>query len=156
MAGTKTILIYAEDIIPGINKMRDKKGPEGRLDLMGQILVTGYGVKVHDNAESPAQQNTAIHPFSRMIRGRANNTELTQTILMNADRLSGKKQVEIANILLDKYENEGITSIETTEVLKVKPLSDLGTPVELVRAFGKKDDFEKALDDLENELYKSA
>ena len=47
------------------------------------------------------------------------------------------------NSLLDKYESEGIVSIETGSVLKVQPLNQLGGPVELVKAFGKKKDFEK-------------
>lgn len=68
----------------------------------------------------------------------------------------GETATKVIEVLLDKYENEGITSIESTEVLKVKPLSDIGTPVELVRAFGKKQDFENALHELENELYKLA
>lgn len=58
--------------------------------------------------------------------------------------------------LLDKYESDGITSIETGSVLKVKPLNKLGGPVELVKAFGKKKDFEKAVKELENEIYNIA
>ena len=58
--------------------------------------------------------------------------------------------------LLDKYEEQGLTSIEKGAVLKVQPLNQLGSPVELVRAFGKKSDFEEAVKELENEIYKSA
>jgi type I restriction enzyme R subunit len=57
--------------------------------------------------------------------------------------------------LLTKYENEGITAIEDNAVLKIKPLNAIGSPVELVRAFGKKKDFEKALKELETQLYKN-
>jgi type I restriction enzyme R subunit len=63
---------------------------------------------------------------------------------------------KVINSLLDKYENEGIESIEEGSILKVQPLSSLGSPVELVRAFGKKDDFEQAIKELENEIYKVA
>ncbi len=55
--------------------------------------------------------------------------------------------------LLEKYENEGVVAIENTSVLKVKPLVDMGSPVELVRAFGKKHDFERAIEELEQEIY---
>ncbi|WP_165731004.1 EcoAI/FtnUII family type I restriction enzme subunit R [Polaribacter sp. 20A6] len=58
--------------------------------------------------------------------------------------------------LLDKYEKEGITSIEQGSVLKVQPLSQMGSPVELVRAFGKKKDFDQAVKELENEIYNIA
>jgi type I restriction enzyme R subunit len=63
---------------------------------------------------------------------------------------------KVITSLLDKYELEGITSIERSSVLKIQPLNELGSPVELVRAFGKKEDFEKAIKELENELYNIA
>lgn len=63
---------------------------------------------------------------------------------------------KVLNSLLDKYEQEGIVSIETGSILKVKPLNQFGSPVEIVRAFGKKKDFEKAISELETEIYKTA
>ena len=60
---------------------------------------------------------------------------------------------KVLNSLLDKYEREGISSIEHGSVLKVQPLSHMGSPVELVRAFGRNEDFEKAVKELENEIY---
>lgn len=63
---------------------------------------------------------------------------------------------KVLNSLLDKYENEGISSIEEGAILKVKPLNELGSPVELVRAFGKHKDFEQAIKELENEIYNIA
>ncbi len=60
---------------------------------------------------------------------------------------------KVIEALLSKYEDEGITSIEENSVLKLKPLNEMGSPVELVRAFGKRDDFEKAIKDLERALY---
>lgn len=49
----------------------------------------------------------------------------------------------VLNSLLDKYEADGISFIETGSGLKVKPLNELGSPVKLVRAFGKKKDLRK-------------
>ncbi|WP_282050218.1 EcoAI/FtnUII family type I restriction enzme subunit R [Maribacter aquivivus] len=63
---------------------------------------------------------------------------------------------KVLNSLLDKYEQEGISSIEQGSVLKVQPLSQMGSPVELVRAFGKKKDFDQAIKELENEIYNIA
>ncbi|MCF8365063.1 MAG: DEAD/DEAH box helicase family protein [Bacteroidales bacterium] len=63
---------------------------------------------------------------------------------------------KVLNGLLDKYEQEGVVSIEESAILTVQPLSDLGSPVELVRAFGKKPDFDKAIKELENQIYKVA
>lgn len=63
---------------------------------------------------------------------------------------------KVLNSLLDKYEKEGITSIEQGSILKVQPLNQMGSAVELVRAFGKKKDFDQAIKDLENEIYNIA
>ncbi|MBI9065608.1 MAG: DEAD/DEAH box helicase family protein, partial [Marinilabiliaceae bacterium] len=63
---------------------------------------------------------------------------------------------EVLSKLLDKYEYEGITSIQNGAILKVQPLSSIGSPIELVRAFGKRTDFEQAVKELENEIYSIA
>lgn len=68
----------------------------------------------------------------------------------------GEMAQKVLNSLLDKYENEGIVSIEQGSVLNVQPISNLGSPVELVRAFGKRNDFERAVKELEKQIYKTA
>ncbi|UJP63515.1 EcoAI/FtnUII family type I restriction enzme subunit R [Mongoliitalea daihaiensis] len=68
----------------------------------------------------------------------------------------GDKAQAVLNALLDKYEQEGITTIEQGSILKVQPLNKLGSPVELVRAFGNGKDFENAIKELEKEIYQIA
>jgi len=68
----------------------------------------------------------------------------------------GDKAQAVINALLDKYSDDGLVSIESTEVLKLDPLNKLGTPLELIKAFGSKAEYIKALKELENELYKTA
>ena len=68
----------------------------------------------------------------------------------------GEQARKVLDGLLDKYIEDGAVSIEDTSVLKLKPLSEMGSPVELVRAFGKKPDFEKAVSELEREIYRTA
>ncbi|MFD3003854.1 EcoAI/FtnUII family type I restriction enzme subunit R [Pontibacter toksunensis] len=63
---------------------------------------------------------------------------------------------EVLQTLLDKYADEGISSLENTAVLNVRPLNQFGTPIEIVKRFGKKADFDKAINELEQELYRSA
>lgn len=63
---------------------------------------------------------------------------------------------EVLKSLLAKYENEGITALEDNTILRVKPLNTIGLPVEIVRAFGKKEDFEQAIKELTNEIYNIA
>ena len=60
---------------------------------------------------------------------------------------------EVLNALLDKYADEGIVPIEDFTVLNVQPLSDLGTPLELIGAFGGRDQYLQAIRELEQQLY---
>ena len=68
----------------------------------------------------------------------------------------GVKAQAVIQSLLDKYSDDGLVTIESTEVLKLDPLNKLGTPVELIKAFGSKANYLEALKELEQELYKTA
>jgi type I restriction enzyme, R subunit len=59
----------------------------------------------------------------------------------------------VLNALLDKYADEGIVNIEDIKVLRIKPVSELGTPTEIINAFGSRDDYLKAVHELEEHLY---
>jgi type I restriction enzyme R subunit len=58
--------------------------------------------------------------------------------------------------LLDKYADSDIASIESLEVLKLDPLNKLGSPLEIINAFGSKENYLQAIKELETELYKVA
>ena len=62
--------------------------------------------------------------------------------------LAGGFGSAVLEALLDKYADEGIEHIETMNVLRVQPLSTFGTPVEIVRLFGGKEQYEQAVRDL--------
>lgn len=65
----------------------------------------------------------------------------------------GEQARRVLDALLDKYADEGLPSVEDLGVLRVRPLSELGTPVELVDSFGGKDAYIEAVRALESELY---
>ena len=46
--------------------------------------------------------------------------------------------------------------MESLDILNVDPLTDLGTPVEIVRLFGGKDAYLTAIRELESHLYEVA
>ena len=67
----------------------------------------------------------------------------------------GEQANAILNALLEKYADKGITSIENTKVLKLKPFNEIGTPMEIINGvFGGKANYENALKELEKELFK--
>jgi len=65
-----------------------------------------------------------------------------------------EKAKKVLESLLDKYADDGLLTIESTEVLKLDPLNKLGTPIELIKAFGSKQKYLEALKELERELYR--
>lgn len=68
----------------------------------------------------------------------------------------GELAQDVIYKLLDKYEEQGLIQIEKGSVLKVRPLNELGSVMQLVNAFGGKAEYESAIKELENEIYKSA
>ena len=65
----------------------------------------------------------------------------------------GAQARAVLDALLAKYADEGILNLDDTNVLKIPPLSALGTPMQLIKAFGDKRDFEQAVRELQSALY---
>jgi len=130
---------------------------ESKEELLSELA--DHGVLVEALKEEVGQD---LDPFDLICHVAYDQPPLTRQERANNVRKRnyfGKYSAtaqKVLQSLLEKYEHEGILSIEKGSVLKVQPLSQLGSPVELVRAFGKKKDFEQAIQELENEIYKIA
>lgn len=61
----------------------------------------------------------------------------------------------VLEALLDKYMNTGIYEIETPTVLKLAPFTQMGKPSRIVSQFGGLEAYQKAIRELENEIYKA-
>jgi len=68
----------------------------------------------------------------------------------------GDKARAVLDALLDKYADAGLKSVESLDILKVDPLVNFGTPVEIVGLFGGKADYLAAIHELETQLYTEA
>jgi type I restriction enzyme R subunit len=68
----------------------------------------------------------------------------------------GEKAQAVIQSLLEKYADDGLLTIESIEVLKLNPVNQHGSPIEIIKAFGGKADYLEALAELEQELYKAA
>ena len=66
----------------------------------------------------------------------------------------GEKARAVLGALLDKYADEGMFNLDDANVLRIPPIDQLGTPVELIRAFGGRSGFESAVHDLQSALYR--
>ena len=65
----------------------------------------------------------------------------------------GEKACAVLDALLLKYADSGIKGIESMEILKLPPLSEMGTPKEIIKYFGDKNSYLKAIKDLEEAIY---
>ncbi|WP_422140062.1 EcoAI/FtnUII family type I restriction enzme subunit R [Endozoicomonas sp. ALC020] len=60
---------------------------------------------------------------------------------------------QVLETLLDKYADVGIEPVEDMTILTDQAFSQIGAPIELVRAFGGKSQYQKAFKELEEQLY---
>lgn len=65
----------------------------------------------------------------------------------------GEQARQVLETLLDKYADTGIENIEDIKVLTLDPFKSMGSPSELVSAFGGKSAYMAALHELEGYLY---
>jgi type I restriction enzyme R subunit len=82
---------------------------------------------------------------------RANNVKKRDVLTKYGD-----KARQVLEALLDKYADSGLHSVESLDILKVEPISGMGTPVEIIKLFGGKDAYLAAIRELENALYQEA
>lgn len=65
----------------------------------------------------------------------------------------GEQARRVLEALLDKYADEGVAQIEEPQILTIAPFTELGTPLEIIRAFGGLDQYHQAINELERALY---
>jgi type I restriction enzyme R subunit len=69
----------------------------------------------------------------------------------------GAQARAVLEALLDKYADEGVSTIEDNKVLRLTPFTSIGTPMEIIKgAFGGKAAYEAAVRDLEDQIYRQA
>ena len=65
----------------------------------------------------------------------------------------GDRARAVLDALLAKYADEGVFNLDDTAVLRIPPFTALGTPVQLIEAFGGRQDFVNAVHELQSALY---
>ena len=68
----------------------------------------------------------------------------------------GDQARAVLDALLAKYADEGVLNLDDANVLRIAPFTELGTPVQLINAFGGREGFVKAVHDLQSALYREA
>jgi type I restriction enzyme R subunit len=68
----------------------------------------------------------------------------------------GPQARAVLDALLAKYADEGVLNLDDANVLRIPPLNALGTTVQLIKAFGDKDGFERAVHEMQSALYQES
>lgn len=66
----------------------------------------------------------------------------------------GKQAQDVLEALLEKYADDPPQNLADVQLLQVNPFAKMGTPLELIKAFGSKKAYQEAVYELESELYK--
>jgi type I restriction enzyme R subunit len=65
----------------------------------------------------------------------------------------GPQARAVLEALLQKYQDEGVTELDDPRILQIAPFDTMGTPLQLVKQFGNRKDFERAVLELQSALY---
>ncbi|MCH7764653.1 MAG: DEAD/DEAH box helicase family protein [Candidatus Marinimicrobia bacterium] len=68
----------------------------------------------------------------------------------------GEQARAVLETLLDKYSDGGIENVENMNILSITPFDLYGTPVEILKMFGGRNQYLQAVKELEQEIYKAA
>jgi type I restriction enzyme, R subunit len=68
----------------------------------------------------------------------------------------GPQARAVLEALLAKYQDEGVLNLDDPRVLQIAPFNSMGTPLQLVKQFGTRNDFERAVHELQSALYPEA
>ena len=109
-----------------------------------------------------AAVNVYLDPFDLICHLAYDQPPLTrQQRASNARRKDvftkyGRQARAVLEALLRKYEDEGIIELDDPQILKIRPFDGMGTPMQLIRQFGTRADYERAVHELQSALYQGA
>jgi len=109
-----------------------------------------------------AEVNKDLDPFDLICHVAFDAPPLTRR--ERADRVRkrdvfttyGPTARKVLEALLQKYQDEGVLAIDDPRILLISPFTTMGTPTQILREFGSREAFEKAVHDLQSALYQSA
>ena len=121
--------------------------------------LAGHGVFLDELAEQVGRDIDAFDLVCHIAFDQPPRTRRERADKVRKRNIFGKygdKTRAVLEALLDKYADSGLKSVESLEILKVEPLTQFGTPVEIVHLFGGKQNYLAAIQELETQLYREA
>jgi type I restriction enzyme R subunit len=145
----KTEFKSLDDFLQNWNSATKKQKIIDELEEHGIVLENLAEIVGKDFSEFDLICHIAFDQPPLTRKERANNVKKR-----NYFTKYGDKARAVLEALLDKYADNGISTIENTRVLQLKPFSDIGTPIEIINnVFGGKEKYDVALQELEQQLF---
>lgn len=129
-------------------------GAERKRAIIDELVA--QGVLLDELADEVGQDYDAFDlvchvaydrpPLTR--RERANNVRKRDVFTKY-----GEQARAVLDALLDKYADAGIEQVEDLGILKVQPINQIGTPVEIIELFGGREQYMEAVRELEAAIY---
>lgn len=127
-----------------------------------QILqeLENQGVSISELQNDLGEIGDQLDPFDLILHiAFGKNKLITRTERANnvrkknyLSKYSERAQKVLEN-LLDKYTNQGLEHIEDINILTVNPFNKIGSPLEIIKEFGGRDQYFFAVRELEREIY---
>jgi type I restriction enzyme R subunit len=146
--GIKKVYPSLDDFLKHWNAAERKNLVLEELKKQGVIL-----------SQLETEVNREIDPFDRILEIAFDQNPQTRNERAASVRKGkflakyrGKPRI-VLETLLDKYTDGGIENVESLEVLNVPPLTEIGSPMEIIKSFGGKQKYLSTIRELVNKIY---
>lgn len=118
------------------------------------------GVFLHELIEDMGEVGKELDPFDLIMHVAFDQKKLV-TRKERASKVRKKNYLDkyngvardVLEALLSKYADEGLRHVEDINILKVPPFNKMGSPMEIVKIFGGRESYFKAIQELEKAIY---
>lgn len=121
--------------------------------------LVDHGVLLEALADSAGRE---LSPFDLICHVAFDQPPLTRRERANNVRKRdvftryGEQARAVFDALLDKFADQGVEDLGEIEILKLDPFTEIGTPMEIVKSFGGRQQYLDAVHDLSQQIYKAA
>jgi len=151
-----------------------RKGLQNEFQSMDEFLNTWNAVaRKKELIDALEEQGLLLHELKEVVNKDLDIFDLICHVAFDQAPLTRKERVNqvkkrnyftkygeqaraVLNLLLEKYADNGIAEIETIKILTLDPFQGMGTPKQLLRLFGGKKEYLRAVQELKTVLYQSA
>ena len=130
----------------------ENAGGAAAVEIDGAVVVLQDAAEMSASDDLAAQANVMERRFKPLTRAeRANNVRKRGYLHQFSDAAQ-----QVLEALLDKYATAQIRDLDDIKILQLAEFKKIGSPSQIVKIFGGREQYLKAAQALENELYREA